>query len=132
MSLFGAPVANPDDAVRAVRSAVRMRDEIARRGERLEECSWGMAIGIGIATGEVMAGIFGSHRKKEYTVYGAAVNLAARLIDAARGNQILICERTWEQVRELFETERLDPLPLRGIRREVAVYAVVGERDKTA
>lgn len=132
MSLFGAPVAGPDDALRAVRSAVRMRDEMVRKGPSPADPSRGMAIGIGIATGEVMAGIFGSHRKKEYTVYGAAVNLAARLIDAAKGSQILICERTWEQIRDAFVTKKLDPFPIRGISREVGIYEVLGEREKTA
>jgi len=132
MSLFGAPVAGPDDALRAVRSAIRMRDEIVRMKERFAARPKDMAIGIGIATGEVMAGIFGSHRKKEYTVFGSAVNLAARLIDAAKGNQILVCERTWEQVRDAFDTVRVDPFPIRGIQRSVAIYEVVGAREKTA
>lgn len=132
MSLFGAPVAGPDDALRAVRSALGMRDEIARINKQLGGHPKDLAIGIGIATGEVMAGIFGSHRKKEYTVFGSAVNLAARLIGSARGSQILICERTWERIRDDVEAVRLEPFPIRGIKRSVAIYDVQGEREKTA
>lgn len=130
MSLFGAPVAGPDDALRAVRSAIGMRDEIVRINKRLRGHPKELAIGIGIATGEVMAGIFGSHRKKEYTVFGAAVNLAARLIGASGANQILVCERTWERVRDAMDAVRLDPFPIRGIKRQVAIYEIRGEREE--
>jgi len=126
MGVFGAPVAYPDDAARAVMSAIRMREEMVRVNELLRSTDRQISVGIGISTGEVMAGIFGSPRKKEYTVFGPPVNLASRLERLARGNQILICDETYRQVRDMVQVEKMAPLSIKGIERKFDVYSVVG------
>ncbi len=113
IAVFGAPVAHADDPERAVRSALAMQGEIMRfeipmlRGVRLH-------LGIGITTGEVIAGNVGSERRMHYTVIGDAVNVASRLETAAGPGQILVDEPTHDRVRDLVESQDLGSLRLAG------------------
>ncbi|MFA4916761.1 MAG: adenylate/guanylate cyclase domain-containing protein [Syntrophales bacterium] len=125
MGIFGAPVAYNDDAARAVMSAIKMREEMVRVN-KLRSTDRQISVGIGISTGEVMAGIFGSPRKKEYTVFGPPVNLASRLVSIAGANQILICDETYRQVRDMVQAEKVPPVSIKGIKRSFDVYNVVG------
>jgi adenylate cyclase len=128
MGIFGAPVGGGDDAGRAVQAALAIREEIAGINEKIPDPERRIAIGIGIATGDVMAGIFGSPRKKEYTVLGATVNLASRLESLARANQILICSETARLVENLVRMEEI-PIPvIRGLDRPCDVFSVLGKR----
>jgi class 3 adenylate cyclase len=96
MAIFGAPVADEGFADRAVACARDMMRQIEKVNEVIPLPSRPFSIGIGIATGEVMAGFFGSNRKREYTVLGYPVNLAARLEQQAGAGEILMCRKTWE------------------------------------
>lgn len=125
MGVFGAPVAYGDDAVRAVMAALKMRKEMKKINESIGNSGMKISIGIGISTGEVMAGIFGSLRKKEYTVFGPPVNLASRLERLARPDQILICEETYRQVQGQVRVEKIDVPPIKGIERRLEVYSVI-------
>jgi adenylate cyclase len=129
MALFGAPVAHPDDPVRAVRTALKMLD--ALRTFNAERDAQGLPwfeIGIGINSGEVVAGYIGSSKAMQYTVIGAPVNLAARLCSAAKGMQVLIAETTWNLVRNHFEVRELEPIKPKGIAQPVRVFEVLRER----
>ncbi|MBK6528497.1 MAG: GAF domain-containing protein [Deltaproteobacteria bacterium] len=129
MALFGAPVSHPDDAVRAVRTALAMLDEL--RNFNAERESMGLPsfeIGVGINTGEVVAGYIGSSKAMQYTVIGAPVNLAARLCSAAKGMQILLSEHTWGLVQDVFEVRELEPIKPKGIAQPVRVFEVLRER----
>jgi len=127
MGVFGAPISYGDDALRAIRSAIRMREEMIKINKSLSNIGKKISIGIGISTGEVMAGIFGSSRKKEYTVFGSPVNLAARLEHLARENQILICDETYREVQDFVKVESMDTFNIKGIERKINVFNVVGE-----
>jgi adenylate cyclase len=124
MGIFGAPVCREDDAVRAVFSAVKMRQEMIGINNKLMQKDKSISIGIGISTGEAMVGIFGSNRKKEYTGYGFTVNLAARLERLAGSNQILICDQTYRQVKGLVDAVKIEPVSIRGIEKKVELYSV--------
>ncbi len=103
MAVFGAPVPTPADAVNAVRAAVRMRQALRELNARLAERGRpALRTGIGIHTGEVVAGNIGSDRRMEYTVIGDAVNLASRLESSTKevGADILISETTYALVKE--------------------------------
>jgi adenylate cyclase len=129
MALFGAPVSSPDDAVRAVKTALAMLDELRRfNEERVAGGQVSFEIGIGINTGEVVAGYIGSSKAMQYTVIGAPVNLSARLCSAAQGMQILIAENTWRQVKDYFEVRELEPIKPKGIAQPVRVFEVLRER----
>jgi len=130
MGVFGAPFTYGDDPVSAVLCAVEMRHGMHRSNEEIADEDERISLGFGIATGEVMAGIYGSFRKKEYTVFGHPVIVAARLEKKARENQILICEETYRAVRDVVEVEEMGPLQLKGIEGTVGVYNVLGRREK--
>jgi adenylate cyclase len=128
MGIFGAPVGGEDDAGRAVQAALDIRKEISGINEKIPEVERRIAIGIGIATGDVMAGIFGSPRKKEYTVLGATVNLASRLENLARANQILVCGETARIVDNLVNLEKVPSPVIRGLANPPDVYSVLGKK----
>ena len=133
MALFGAPVSHPEDAVRAVRTALAMLDELRRfNAERASQNKNSFEIGIGINTGDVVAGYIGSSKAMQYTVIGAPVNLAARLCSAAHGMQVLIAETTWNLVKDHFEVRELEPIKPKGIAQPVRVFEVLRERAANA
>ncbi|MCD6486874.1 MAG: response regulator [Syntrophobacterales bacterium] len=131
MGVFGAPMTFEDDAVRAVTCAIEMMAEINRINNDISETGRRISIGIGISTGEIMAGIFGSSRKKEYTVMGPGVNVASRLEKLAREGQILVCGDTYSEVQEIVRAEDMEPVELKGVDRKIAIYNIVGLKEKT-
>lgn len=127
MAVFGAPIAHPDHAIRAIRTATDMRNGIAELNERrAKNGKIPIGIGIGLSLGEVVAGTVGTEDRMEYTVIGDSVNLAARLVDNARpAGRILISQRTYEAVRNHVDVKALGPLKVKGKEEEVEVYEVV-------
>ncbi len=128
MAVFGAPVPKPDDAKRAVRAAVRMRAALVTLNERL--ATRGIAplrTGIGLHTGEVIAGNIGSEERMEYTVIGDAVNLASRLESATKelGVDVLISEDTAGFLDASLELRYVDEITVKGRKQPVKVYEVV-------
>jgi len=126
MGIFGAPLSYEDDAARAVMCALKMREAMKEINKIPGLPGRELAIGIGISTGEAMAGIFGSPRKKEYTVLGNPVNLASRLEHIAMAGQILICEETYRNVRQLVRAKKIDAPQIKGIGRRLDVYSISG------
>ncbi|WP_437951447.1 adenylate/guanylate cyclase domain-containing protein [Sorangium sp. So ce296] len=127
MAVFGAPVPRPDDAVRAVRAAIRMRAALARFNERLAERGIpALKTGVGIHTGEVVAGNIGSEARMEYTVIGDAVNLASRLESATKelGVSVLLSEDTHRLVSDRFNTRPVSEITVKGRVQPVMTYAV--------
>lgn len=108
MGVFGAPISYGDDAGRAVKAALAIVRDIPGINKQLAESGIAISIGIGIGTGQVMAGIFGSNRKKEYTVFGPAVNFASRLEGLAGENEILVCGNTKSKIEGEFTTARME------------------------
>ena len=100
MAVFGIPTAHEDDALRAIRAASEMRAAIAGHG---------LEARMGVNSGEVVAGGEG-----ETLVTGDAVNVAARLEQAAAAGEILLGERTNALARDAVRVERIEPLALKG------------------
>ncbi len=124
MAVFGLPVAHEDDALRAIRAA----EEIVGRLEALDrefERQWGVAIQLrtGINTGEVATG---DPVADEIFATGDAVNVAARLEQAAEPMAIVIGERTRELTRGSVRVEPLEPLRLKGKSEPVPAFKVLG------
>jgi adenylate cyclase len=128
MVIFGAPIQRPDDALHAVRSAIEMRTVLAEINRELNGRPR-IAMGIGIHTGDVVVGLLGSARKREYTAIGRTVNVASRLEKYAADGEILITEATYQLVREAVEAEPLTPLVLRGVSGPIQAYQVLGLRS---
>jgi class 3 adenylate cyclase len=106
------PLAHEDDPARAVQAALAMRAVLAGLGERAA---------IGVTTGRVFCGVVGDQRRREYTVLGAVVNLAARLMQAAPG-RILCDAATAQAAGAAVAFEELPAMKVKGYADPVAVY----------
>jgi adenylate cyclase len=129
MAVFGAPVPTPDDAVNAVRAAVRMRRALRTLNERLAPRKLGpLKTGIGIHTGEVVAGNIGSERRMEYTVIGDAVNLASRLESSTKelGIAVAISEDTFALTKHVILARSLREITVKGRAQPVMTYELLG------
>ena len=123
MAVFGIPVAHEDDAVRAVRAAEAMHDALTALNEELAgDLGVGLALRTGLQTGEVMAG---NPALGDSLVVGDAVNVAARLEQAAEPGQILLGEATWRLARDAVTVGERMALALKGKREPVAAYRLV-------
>jgi adenylate cyclase len=131
MAVFGAPVSRPDDAIRSVRAALAMRTSLARLNERFAARGVPpLRFGIGIHTGEVVAGNIGSARRMEYTVIGDAVNLASRLESQTKeqGTDLLISEATWHRAGADLEGTPAGEVVVKGRQQPVRIYTVQGPK----
>src|SRR5262249_4201356 len=129
MAFFGNPIFFPDHAKRAVQMALEMKTEMellcAKWKSEGKESEVG--IGMGINTGEVVVGNLGSNEFFDYTVIGDAVNLACRLEAMAKKGQIIISETTYQEVKDFFKIEKLEPVVVKGKTQLVQIYEVIAE-----
>ncbi len=121
---FGAPVAHEDDPVRAAAAALDLRN-LAPEG-LVED------IRIGIARGRVIAGAYGSTRRRTYGVLGDTVNLSARLMQAAGPGEVFATSEIERTTRHAFGWEALAPLKVKGKSEPVAAFALTGARATRA
>ena len=129
LGTFGAPVAHPDDPDRAVDAALELTHQLEQYNHRLlEELPPELhrepfvTQRIGVTLGIIFAGEVGWKARREYTVMGDEVNLAARLMTKAQPGQILISERVYERVRDSFDADKVEPLHLKGKSQPVQAY----------
>ena len=127
MAVFGLPRAHEDDALRAVRAAVGMHDALARVNAELQ-ARYGVTLAsrTGVNTGEVVANDDPGADQKLAT--GDAVNVAARLEQAAPENRIYLGDATYRLVRDAVEVEAVEPLELKGKAQRVPAYRLVSAR----
>jgi len=131
MALWGAPVQHPDDAVRAVRCAIDQMDALGRFNRKRSEAGVPpIGVGIGIHTGELVAGYVGSSKALSYTVIGDTANTSARLCGIADAGQIVVSESTYARLGSRFEVEELPPAKLKGKERPMRIYNVIRERTQ--
>jgi PAS domain S-box-containing protein len=125
--IFGAPAAAADDAERAVACALAMQLAMDGVNARNRERGWPEAeMGIGIHTGEVIVGNIGSDRRMKYTAVGTHVNLTARIESCTTGGQILISERTREEVAALVTLGRRLQIEAKGFQHALTMWEVRG------
>jgi adenylate cyclase len=126
MLVWGAPVAHPDDPVRAVCAALDMQEALREYNEiRVVRGEPEIRMGIGINTGKLVAGYIGSNRTMSYSVVGDPVNIASRLCDIAGPGQILISEDTYVEISERFEVVELTTVHVKGKSKPIKVYDVI-------
>jgi PAS domain S-box-containing protein len=135
MAVFGAPFVSPDDTDHAVEAAIDMIRRLhafnrdgAKRGRRP------LDIGVGINTGEVVAGTIGSPKRMDYTVIGDHVNLAARIEAANRyyGTKLLVSEHTVEKLAGRHTTRELDRVRVHGRNLPVRLFEVLDHHTRTS
>ncbi len=114
MAVFGIPVVHEDDALRACRAAIEMRETFPELGVEGR---------IGLTTGEVVVGT------EERLATGDAVNVAARLQQTARPGEILVGEPTLELARGAVDVEAQEPLELKGKKHPVAAYRLLAVHE---
>jgi class 3 adenylate cyclase len=131
---FGAPVAHADDPDRAVQTTLDMHRQLEIFNKRLREDLPSslhhlypfIQQRMGITLGNVFAGEVGWRQRREYTVMGDDVNLAARLMSRAEFGQVIVSKNVWERVRAYFETETLPPFSAKGKTEPIQSYAIKG------
>lgn len=125
MALFGAPFRQDDHALRAVKTGLEMQNRYEQLVKEWTKAKGikPTALGVGIATGELIAGEMGGASRTDYTVIGRTANLGARICSSAKAGEVLICSRTKEmsgvKTDEGIETE------LKGIGKAVRIYRVL-------
>ena len=123
--LFGAPIKREDDAARAVASAIAMQLAMRSVNEQLVQLQLPeIAMGIGINTGEVVAGNIGSQSRAKYAVVGNHVNLTARIESYTVGGQILISETTYAEVQEIVKTNGSMEVEPKGVSQPISIYDI--------
>ena len=124
MALFGAPRSYGDDAQRAVRCARAMMLERERMNVDAVNT---LRIGVGIASGPMVAGCIGEESRSDYTVVGERVVLGARIAAAAAPGQILVDDETRVRIGVAYASRALAPLQLKGFAEPVVAYAIGAE-----
>ena len=120
LAVFGAPEPFPDHADRAVRAACEIGAAVNDRGEAGE-----LRVGVGVNTGNVVAGSIGGAGRLNFSVIGGAVNVASRVEARTRetDDAILITGETWTRLSHHFEAESRGKAELKGVAEPVALYA---------
>jgi adenylate cyclase len=127
MAIFGAPITQPDDEIRAIKAAIEMQKGM----QWLQYCwqEWNMQrqlfhIGIGINSGEVIAGNIGSKKHMDYTVIGDTVNIAKRLETQAADGKILVSRSIQRAAKDMFKFKNFGKIPVKGKKRPVEIFEV--------
>ncbi len=123
VALFGAPAAHEDDPVQACRAALEM---LAAMEHVNAARKTNLGLHVGINSGMVLAGGIGSRARQQYSVLGDAVNMAARLQDAAERGEIFVGAETYNLARDYFEFVSRGAMPFKGKSEPQRVWQLVG------
>lgn len=126
LAIFGAPLTNKDHAASAARAALRMR-KLAETPDKARALAGlrPLRLGIGINTGEAVAGCIGTKARTEYTVIGHTVNLGARIQQLAEPGQILLGPGTAEMLGGNFRLKSRGGTNLRGVAQPVELWELL-------
>ena len=130
MAIWNAPQSQPGHAMLAVKAAWEAQQKVAEL-DNSESDSSSLPVlrwGIGINTGNALAGNVGSAKRAEYTVIGDTVNLAARICGGAPGGDVWISDQTYDQVKEYLDVEEMERQNFKGKSTSTQVYRVKGLR----
>ncbi|MDY7095358.1 MAG: adenylate/guanylate cyclase domain-containing protein [Acidobacteriota bacterium] len=126
MAFFGAPMEQPDHALRGVRAAQQILNAVDRWNQRRgEQGQSPLVVRVALNSGPVVVGDIGSNRRVDYTVLGNTVNVASRLEEqASGGGEIIIGPETHRLLAGQIPTESLGEMRLRGLSDPVEPYRV--------
>lgn len=126
MALFGAPAEHDNDVETALACAIEMQLAMNQINETNQALGFEpLYMGIGINTGEVVAGYLGSSLHSEYTVIGDQVNLASRVEAHTLRGQILLSENTYQLARDFVETGNINEVQVKGKKGFVRMYELL-------
>lgn len=127
MVLFGAPVAHSDDVERSLACAITMQHAMNDYNKHNKELGFPeLFMGIGINTGEVVAGGLGSDQHREYAVIGDEVKLASRIESQSLRGQVLISEGTFKRAQAYILVGQSSSVQVKGKRKPVTLYELLG------
>ena len=125
MAIFGAPVSRGDDARRAVRAAVHIQKSLVDLNlHRRTKGRKPIGVGVGISTGEAVAGNMGSPNRLNYTVLGEAVNLASRMCAAAPAGEVHVSEATVRDMGSGLVANSIGSRRFKGFSKDTEVFRV--------
>jgi adenylate cyclase len=132
MAVFGTPLPNPKHAQSAVRSALDIQEDVSRLNREHRGAFENIFIGVGINSGEMVAGNLGSQKRMEFTVIGDDVNVASRLTSHAKAGEILISSSTYDLIRKntSFLIEEIGKVAVKGRKEEVGVFNVIAFEEE--
>lgn len=126
MAVFGAPIGAPDDSLRAVRAALAIHRKNAElNAERVADGRVPFDVGIGIETGDVIAGYVGSPQRMEFTVVGDRVNIAKRFCDMATGGKVVVGQETWNEIKDYVVSNPIGSVMLKGKAQPVEAHEII-------
>ncbi len=130
MAIFGAPLAMPDHDIKAVSAALALqrRNEelnVIRRADGKPE----VQIGIGIDSGDVIAGYIGSPMRMDYTVVGDRVNTAKRFCDMATAGKVVVGDETWKAIQDQVNSRPLGTVMLKGKEQPVQAHEILSLKN---
>lgn len=128
MAYFGAPKAYGQDALQAARCARRMIEE---RGKLNLSSRYRIEVGIGVATGQALAGCMGSINRLNYTVLGERVNLASRLCSKAGRMEVVIDQTTRDRIGSLGGVEPMGDIELKGFSGRIPAFKLLDLKERT-
>lgn len=123
MALYNTPLPQPDHALRAVRTALAIRDALPRFYETLEP-DFRLAVNVGINTGPAIVGIIGTPELMDFTAIGDTVNLASRLQRLSDHSEITVSAATYDLVADQVIATRTGPHVVRGREEAVLTYLI--------
>jgi class 3 adenylate cyclase/HAMP domain-containing protein len=129
MILFNAPIEFADHVRRAVKMAVEMRDTIGLLTQKWRNRGHSLGFGVGIALGYATLGQIGFEQRLEYAAIGSVTNLASRLCDEAKANQIVVSRRVYGMVEPWVDGKPLDDLNLKGFNHPVLAVEILSWRE---
>jgi class 3 adenylate cyclase/HAMP domain-containing protein len=126
MVIFNDPVPLSNPALQAVKTAIAMREAMDQLVNTWNRMGHELGFGIGISHGYATLGTIGFEGRFDYAAIGTVANVASRLCDEAKSGQILISARVLIAVEDVVTVEQAGEFALKGIRRPVTVYNVLG------
>ena len=130
MAFWGVPHQTASDEAKAVYTALQMQRHLWSFNLDLQaEDQPPIHMGIGLNTGDFVAGNIGSEDKIEFTLIGDHVNLASRIEHLSGRNQVLISEATWQPIKHLVSAVQLPPLMVKGKSTPITIYSIRGMKS---
>ncbi len=130
MILFNAPIQFEDHTKRAVKMAVEMRDSIGLLTQKWRNRGHSLGFGVGIALGYATLGQVGFEHRLEYAAIGSVTNLASRLCDEAKADQVVASRRVYGMVEQWVDAAPIDDLVLKGFNHPVLAVEILRWREE--